>query len=124
MTVCLPTARRKRVSDMVDRFFVPVHDDYEERSGVLRVDHVVRLFQPDDSADTCSVGRRFYADGAIRLGLVWLDDDTGQQVTVRLSPDMARYLASVLLHAAVQLEGDAIHVRGSQPFGSSYDVDF
>lgn len=123
MMVCLPTARRKRVSDMVDMFFVPVHDDYEERSGVLRVDHVVRLFQPGDSADTCS--RRFYVDGAIRLGLVWLDDDTGDPVTVRLSSDMARYLASVLLHAAVQLDGDAIHAReGSQPFGSSYDVDF
>lgn len=123
MTVCLPTVRRKRVSDM-DRFFVPVHDDYEERPGVLRVDHVVRLFQPVDSADTCSVERRFYANGAIRLGLVWLDDDTGDPVTVRLSPDMARYLASVLLHAAVQLDGDAIHARGSKPFGSSYDVDF
>ena len=110
----------------MDKFFVPVHDDDSmERPGMLRVDHVVRLFRPVDSVDTWSVESRFYDTGAVRLGLVWLGDDTDEPVTVRLSSDMARYLASCLFRAADQLDEDAKHEReGSKPFGSSYDVDF
>lgn len=92
----------------IDTYFVPVHAVDSDQAGVLRVEHVTRYFRPViDDDDMRSVESRFYPDGSVLLSCELLGDDSPDALTVRLSPEIARYLAGALQLAASAVDSES-----------------
>lgn len=102
----------------LDTYFVPVHAVDSDDAGVLRVEHVTRHFRPVDD-DVRSVESRFYPDGSVLLRCELLGDDSPDALTVRLSPEMARYLAGVLRLAASDVDSESAGFPKRAAFGGS-----